>query len=154
MEDRFLKYSKLYVLIFLLFLLVPVLIGLFIFLFWGFSKLVSSTLVDILFGLGIICIPPALFATVHLIFFRRTKKHPAAWVRYISYVFFAAGICSSIFVLITDLVAFFNHYYTDIAAYRCYSLIYMTGNIAGLFIIALLQAFTTQKEVDWMDRKR
>ncbi len=154
MEDRFLKYSKLYVLIFLLFLLVPVLIGLFIFLFWGFSKLISSTIVDIIFGLGIITIPPALFATIHLIFFSRTKKHPVAWVRYISYVFFAAGVLSSIFVLVTDLLAFFNHYYTDIAAYNCYSLIYMTGNIAGLFIIALMQAFTTQKEVDWMDRQR
>ncbi|HMU10925.1 MAG TPA: hypothetical protein PKC54_13015 [Ferruginibacter sp.] len=154
MEDRFLKYSKLYVLIFLLFLLIPVLIGLAIFIFWGFSKLVSSTLVDIVFGLGIITIPPALFATVHLIFFRRTKKHPAGWVRYISYVFFAAGFLCSIFVLVTDLVAFFKQYSTDIAAYNCYSLIYMTGNIAGLFIIALLQAFTTQKEVDWMDRQR
>lgn len=154
MEDRFLKYSKLYVLIFLLFLLIPVMIGLFIFLFWGFSKLVSSTIVDIIFGLGIITIPPALFSTVHLLFARRTKKHPAGWVRYISYVFFTAGIISSIFVLITDLISFFGHYYTDIAAYNCYSLSYLTGNIAGLFIIALLQAFTTQKEVDWMDRHR
>ena len=75
-------------------------------------------------------------------------------MRYISYVFFTAGILSCIFVLITDLVSFFGHYYTDIAAYNCYSLTYLTGNIAGLFIIALLQAFTTQKEVDWMDRHR
>ncbi|MBL0183999.1 MAG: hypothetical protein IPP96_17645 [Chitinophagaceae bacterium] len=154
MEDRFLKYSKLYALIFLLFLSVPVIIGLAIFFFWGFSKLVSSSIVDVIFGLGIITIPPALFSTVHLIFYKRTKRHPAVWVRYISYPFFAVGIVFSIYVLMTDLIAFFSYYSTDIASYNCYSLIYMAGNIAGLFIIALMQAFTTNKEVDWMDRHR
>jgi hypothetical protein len=154
MEDRFLKYSKLYILIFLLFLLIPVSIGLLVFLFWGVSKIVSSTVVDIIFGLGIITIPPALFSTVHLLFFRRTKRHPAAWVRYISYIFFAAGMLCSVYVLISDLISFFNKYASDIAAYKCYSLVYLAGNIAGLFLIAIIQAFTTKKETDWMDRHR
>ena len=154
MEDRFLKYSKLYVLIFLLFLSVPVFIGLAIFVFWGFSKMVSSTVMDIIFGLGIVTIPPAVFLTAYLVFFKRTKQHPAKWVRYLSYVVFAAGFILGIYVLIADLIRFFRQYSTDIASYQAYSLEYMAGNISTLFIIALLQAFTTQKEVDWMDRHR
>jgi hypothetical protein len=30
----------------------------------------------------------------------------------------------------------------------------MAGNVAMLFIIAIVQAFTTKKEVDWMDKYR
>lgn len=154
MEDRFLKYSKLYALIFLLFLSVPVFIGLAIFFFWGFSKIVSSTVVDIIFGLGIVAIPPALFSAVYAIFFRRTKQHPAAWVRYLSYTLFVIGFVFSVYVLIRDLIDFFAHYSTDIASYEAYSLVYIAGNTGTLFIIALMQAFTTQKEVDWMERNR
>ncbi len=154
MEDRFLKYSRLYILIFLLFLSIPVFIGLVVFFFWGFSKMVSSTIVDIAFGLGIVAIPAALFSAVYFIFFRRTRTHPSVWVRYLSYVVFAAGIIFSVYVLIRDLSKFFHSYSTDIAAYKGYSLLYMAGNVGALFIIALLQAFTTQKEVDWMERNR
>lgn len=154
MEDRFLKYSKLYALIFLLFLSVPVLIGLAIFFFWGFSKLVSSSIVDIIFALGIVTLPPALFSTVHLVFFKRTRQHPVTWVQYISYSLFVTGIALSIYVLTRDLINFFHHYDTDIGAYYCYSLLYLAGNVGVLFIIAIMQAFTTRKEVDWMDRHR
>ncbi len=154
MEDRFIRYSKLYALIFLLFLSVPVFIGLIVFLFYGVSKLVSSTITDIIFGLGIVTIPAALFLTVYLIFFRRTKHHPASWVRYISYAFFAAGTVFSVYVLVKDLVSFFGRYSTDIADYRSYSLVHLAGSIAGLFIIALLQAFTTNKEADWIEKHR
>ena len=38
MEDRFVKYSKLYALIFLLFLSVPVILGLIVAAFYGISK--------------------------------------------------------------------------------------------------------------------
>jgi hypothetical protein len=30
----------------------------------------------------------------------------------------------------------------------------MAGNVAALFLIAIVQAFTTKKELDWMERKR
>ena len=153
MEDRFLKYSKLYILIFLLFLAVPVTLGLLVFLFYGFSKLVSSTIVDIAFGLGIVTIAPALFSSVYLVFLRRTKQHPVATVRYISNTLFILGIVCSIAVLVTDIISFFTKYYIDISNYRCYSLLYLAGNVAMIFLIGLMQAFTTKKEVDWMERK-
>jgi len=154
MEDRFLKYSKLYALIFLLFLSVPVLIGLLIFAGWGVSKTVSSAWADVLFGLGIVAMPSALFLTVYLIFFRRTRAHPETGVRYLSFVFFALGAVFSIYALVSDLLVFFRSYSIDIGSYTSYSLLYMAGNIASLFFIALLQALTTRKEADWFDKHR
>lgn len=153
MEDRFLKYSKLYILIFLLFLAIPVLLGLLFVIFYGFSKLVSSSIVDLIFGLGIITLPPALFSSVYVIFFKRTKLHPSARVRMISQALFVLGIICSITVLATDIISFFSGYYIDIAKYNCYSLPYLAGNVGMIFLIGILQAFTTQKEVDWIDRK-
>ena len=154
MDDQFTKYSKLYVLIFLLFLSVPVILGLIVAAFYGISKLVSSSVVDIIFGLGLVTLAPALFSAVYVIFFKRTKKHPVAAVRIISKILFVAGIAISMFVLVTDMISFFTKFNTDIAAYRCFSLVYMAGNVAMLFLIAIVQAFTTKKEVDWMERKR
>ena len=87
MEDRFIKYSKLYALIFLMFLAIPVILGLLIATFYGISKLVSSSVVDIIFGLGVITLAPALFSSVYVIFLKRTKQHPSAIVRAISIPF-------------------------------------------------------------------
>ena len=154
MEDRFIKYSKLYALIFLLFLSVPVLLGLTIAAFYGISKLVSSTIADIVFGLGVVSLAPAVFMTVYYIFFKRTKKHPAQAVKIISYILFIIGFVTSLVVLVLDMISFFTRFNTDITGYHGLSLTYLAGNVGALFLIAIVQAFTTNKEVDWMDRKR
>lgn len=153
MEDRFLKYSKLYILIFLLFLAVPVILGLLVAVFYGISKVVSSNAADLIFGLGTITMLPAIFSSVYVIFFKRTKQHPSAIVRILSNTFFVLGIICSVIVLIIDIIAFFNKYEIDISAYRCFSLAYLAGNVGMIFLIGIIQAFTTPKEVDWMDRK-
>lgn len=154
MEDRFIKYSKLYALIFLLFLCVPVLLGLLIAAFYGISKIVSSTVADITFGLGVVTLAPAVFMSVYFIFFKRTKNHPVSAVRIISKILFVAGFLISLAVLVYDMRSFFTKYSTDIAGYMGFSLAYLAGNVAILFLIAIMQALTTSKEVDWMDRKR
>jgi hypothetical protein len=154
MEDRFSKYSKLYVLIFLLFLCIPVLLGLIIAAFYGISKLVSSTVADIAFGLGVVSLAPAVFMSVYFIFFKRTKKHPVKAVKIISQGLFVAGFLISLIVLVFDMISFFTKFSTDITGYYGLSLAYLAGNVSLLFIIAIVQALTTQKEVDWMDRKR
>lgn len=154
MEDRFVKYSKLYALIFLLFLSIPVMLGIIIAAFYGVSKLVSSSYIDMAFGLSVITLPPALFSSVCVIFFRRTKKHPVGWVRIMSKILFVAGIAISAYVLVNDMISFFTKFNIDIDAYLCFSLPYMAGNIGVLFLIAIIQAFTSSKEVDWMDRNR
>lgn len=154
MEDRFIKYSKLYALIFLLFLSVPVLLGLIVAAFYGVSKLVSSTVADISFGLGVVTLAPALFMSVYYIFFKRTRNHPVELVKLISRILFVIGFVVSLAVLVYDMRSFFTKYSTDIAGYLGFSLAYLAGNVAILFIIAIIQALTTGKEVDWMDRKR
>jgi hypothetical protein len=154
MEDRFIKYSKLYALIFLLFLCVPVFLGLLIAAFYGISKIVSSTVADISFGLGVVSLAPAVFMSVYFIFFKRTKNHPVSIVRIISKILFVAGFMISLAILAYDMRSFFTKYSTDIAGYLGYSLSYLAGNVALLFLIAIMQALTTSKEVDWMDRKR
>lgn len=154
MDDRFTKYSKLYLLIFLMFLSIPVIIGLVIVAFYGVSRLVSSTVVDIVFGLGVVAMAPALFSAVYVIFFKRTAGHPVSVVRNISKALFLAGIAVSVAVLVLDMISFFNKFNIDISAYHSFSLVYMAGNVALLFIIAIAQALSTNKEVDWIDRNR
>jgi hypothetical protein len=154
MEDRFVKYSKLYALIFLMFLSVPVILGLIIVAFYGISKLVSSTIADITFGLGVVALAPAIFSAVYVIFFKRTAMHPVAAVRIISKTLFVTGIAISIVVLVVDMISFFTQFKTDITSYHGLSLTYLAGNTAVLFLIAIIQAFSTGKEVDWMDRNR
>ena len=154
MEDRFSKYSKLYILIFLLFLCVPVLLGLIIAAFYGISKIVSYTVAYISFGLGVVSLSPAVFMSVYYIFFKRTKKHPAKAIKIISQIIFVTGFLTSLVVLVIDMIYFFTKFNTDITGYYGLSLTYLAGNVSILFLIAIMQALTTNKEVDWMDRKQ
>ena len=135
MEDRFTKYSKLYVLIFLLFLCVPVLLGLIIAAFYGISKIVSSTVADISFGLGVVSLAPAVFMSVYFIFFKRTKKHPAKAVKIISQIIFLAGFLISLVVLVFDMISFFTKFNTDITGYHGLSLTYLAGNVSILLYL-------------------
>ena len=154
MEDRFTKYSKLYFLIFLLFLSVPIIIALFVAVMYGLFRLVSSRPIDMLYELLIISLAPAIFATVYFIFFKRTKKHPNAVVRAISFLFFIVGFCSCIVVLVKDYTRFFTKQISDTEGYWGFGLIFLAGNVAALFFIALLQAFTTNKEEDWLEKRK
>jgi membrane protein implicated in regulation of membrane protease activity len=154
MEDRFVKYSKLYFLIFLLFLSIPVLLGIAIAIGYGFSKLVSSRPVDLLYQLLVIALPSSVFATVYYIFFRRTKAHPSAAVRMISRVVFVLGFCICLTILGSDFIKFFKNPVFGTEGYRNFSLLFLAGNVAALFIIAILQAFTTNKEEDWMEKRK
>jgi hypothetical protein len=137
-----------------MFLAVPVILATVIVIFWGASKLVSSSYVDVIFGFGVVTLPPALFSSVYVIFFKRTKQHPEAWVRVLSRILFSAGILISAVVLVMDMINFFGEFKIDISSYYSFNLVYMAGNVAMLFLIAIMQAFTTKKEVDWMYRKR
>ncbi len=154
MEDRFVKYSKLYFLIFLMFLSVPVILGSAIAIGYGFSKLVSSKPVDLLYQTMIIALPSAVFATVYYIFFKRTKAHPSAAVKIISNFFFIAGFCSCLLVLVLDFKRFFVKPIFGTEGYWNFSLAFLAGNVAALFLIAIMQALTTKKEEDWRARRK
>ena len=152
MEDKFTRYTKLYILIFLMFLSIPVVIGLVIGAFYGFSKLISFGPVDIVFQLLIISVPAAVFASADVIFFKRTKQHPSAVIRTCSKILFVTGIIFCAVFLVLDILVFFKKPGNDITDYRCFSISFLAANIGGLFLIAIIQAFTTKKEKDWMDR--
>ncbi|MFN8252608.1 MAG: hypothetical protein U0V75_12080 [Ferruginibacter sp.] len=156
MEDRFTKYSKLYFLVFGLFLAVPVIVALFIGFFYGFFKVFASHPVDVFYELVVVALPPALFAAVYYIFISRTKKHPSCPVKIISQLLFVLAFCVCMVVLVADLWYYFKltagTY--DIGYFSSYSIAFLAGNIALLFIIALIQAFTAGKEDDWMEKRK
>jgi len=154
MDDRFTKYSKLYFLVFLLFLSIPVTFALIMSVFYGFSKLISSRPVDIVFELVVISIPPAVFSAAFYIFSKRTKAHPSAMVRMISQIIFFTGICCGVIVLVISIIDYFKKGHHNITDYISFSLAFLAGNIAALFLIAIMQAFTTKKEEDWMEKRR
>jgi glucan phosphoethanolaminetransferase (alkaline phosphatase superfamily) len=154
MDDKFTKYSKLYVLIFLLFLSIPVAFGLIIGVMYGFSTIVSSSYVDILFELVVISLPAAVFSTAYFIFFRRTKKHPSAVVKIISQILFLLGFCYCITIMGISIRDYFTVKPHDITKYATFSLLFLAGNIALLFFLAIIQAFTTKKEEDWMAKRK
>ena len=154
MQDRFAKYTKLYIIIFLMFLSVPIFIAVFIAAFYGIFKIVPASFLDITFGLCLVTLPAALFSTVYYIFYKRTKIHPVSGVRITSKILFVIGIIASLFFLTLDVKTFFTKFSIDITNYYCFKLAYMAGNVSMLFLIAIVQAFTTKKEVDWMEKHR
>lgn len=99
-----------------------------------------------------LCIPPVLFNTVFYIFFKRTGVHPSKPVRLFSKsVFILAGIFW--FVLwASDMLFFIKTGYGDLQKYQSYDLIPLTASVAFIFLMGVLQALTTEKEVDWMDK--
>ncbi|MBK7434368.1 MAG: hypothetical protein IPI66_10995 [Chitinophagaceae bacterium] len=154
LEDKFIRYTKLYIIIFLMFLLVPALIGLIFGLFYGFSKLVHYSRTDYLIELLIITMPSAVFSTAYIIFYKRTANHPVQAVKWISRFLFAGALCICGLILVTDIIRFYTLAKQDISDYRSFSIAFMAGNVGLLFLIAIIQAFTTQKETDWIDRRR
>jgi uncharacterized membrane protein len=153
MEDKFVKYSKLYLYIFLAAFAVVLCIATLIGLFYGFSKLVSSKPVDIAFEIIVLSIPTIIFSTAYLIFFKRTKMHPAKWVQYISYCLFIAALIYCGIGLFWSIKDYFLLKRSAISQYHTFTLPYLAGNIALLFIVGILQALTTEKEVDWRERR-
>lgn len=154
MEDKFIKYIKLSVIIFLLFLAVPVTISIAIGVFYGFGRLVSSSWANTLSEIIVISMPALVFMTAYTIFFRRTKFHPSKIVRGISYVFFTAGIGFALYFLVTDLLYYFKVNRKTVTAYQSYNILYLFINIVALFVIALLQALSQPKEKDWMEKAK
>lgn len=100
----------------------------------------------------ILLIPPSLFGTVYFIFFKKTSLHPAAAVKYISYVLFIAGLLSWLTVLIVDFKEFFTNHYPDIDRYHGYNLLFLFIHVAVIFFTGVMQALTTEKEKDWMEK--
>jgi hypothetical protein len=153
MEDQFSKYLRLF--------------GNILFSFIGFILLSALLLLGLRFLMGaldymswfsyiymccMLLLPAGLFISVYMIFYKRTKNHPVKIVRLLSNLLFAVGILIWIVLLVIDFVNFFKNGYQDIGKYFSYQLLPLTSNVAVVFLTGVMQALTTAKEKDWMEK--
>ena len=99
-----------------------------------------------------LCVPPVLFCTVFYIFFKRTDSHPSKPVRLFSKSIFLLAIAYWVILLGIDLVFFMKNGYGELGKYETYNLIPLFSTVALIFFMGVLQALTTEKEKDWMDK--
>ncbi|MBU3713600.1 MAG: hypothetical protein FGM46_01480 [Ferruginibacter sp.] len=153
MEDTLSKYLR---------IIGNVLLAFFIFLIAALGFLILSKL---LFGLLdniswfsflymslILLLPSMFFITVFLIYFKRTIKHRSVVVRWLSYAIFSFIIISWMVFLFEDVRTYINYYYTDIGKYNSYNMLFLASNVATIFIVGIIQALSTEKEKDWLDK--
>ena len=107
-----------------------------------------------LFTLFIVIVPSAIFLSIFSVGFFRIKHHPSDPVKIICYIFSAMAISGWLFILGIDLYTFFRTSSQEIGNYHSYSLLFLAGSLALVFILAILQALTTAKEKDWMEKRK
>jgi len=155
MEDRFAKYLRLFGTIFFSlvgFIVVLILLLLGIKLLFGLMQHIPWF--TYVYKVFILLIPSSLFITCYLVYFRRTAKHPDKTIKWLSYCLFTAALIAWAIFLVLDIITFYKHAYTEIGMYHTYNLLFLFINVACFFIIGIMQAFTTPKEKDWMERSR
>ena len=155
MEDKFAKYLQLSNrLIITLVASVAALILLLYGLRLAFGLLDSIPWFVYIFTLFIIMVPTLLFITVFLIYFSRTRQHPSAGVRYLSWSLFVVALIVWFYFLVTDLITFFKTGSQSINNYNGYSVLFVSGSIALIFIVGIIQALSTPKEKDWIEKRK
>lgn len=132
------------------FLLTIVVVLLLLRLFFGLLSYMAWT--EYLFMAGVLFLPACFFISVFLVYFRRTRRHPSKPVRYFSQTVFVLALMAWLYALGTDVIFFFQKKNVDIDHYLSYSLWYLAGSVGLIFFIGVIQAFSTEKEKDWMDR--
>lgn len=155
MEDKFAKYLQLSNrLILLLVASVATLILLLYGLRFFFGLLDSIPWFVYIFTLFIIMVPTLIFISVFLIYFSRTKQHPSAGIRYMSWGLFVVALVAWSCFLVMDLIHFFKTASQNISDYRSYSVLFVSGSIALIFIVGIIQALSTPKEKDWIEKRK
>lgn len=153
MEDRYGKYVRLFttLVITLLGLLIAfVLLLLSIRLFFGLLSYIPwSTYIYVIF---ILSVPSMLFISIYIIYFKRTAFHPSALVRYISYSVFTIALIAWGIFLVKDIISFSKFGYTEIEKYYTYNMPFLAGNVAAIFLIAVMQALSIPEGKDWMEK--
>ena len=155
MEDQFGKYLRLFGTIFFSvigFILAFILLLLGIRLFFGLMNYVPWFMY--IYMIFILLIPSGLFITCYIIYFKRTLSHPKKAIRWISYALFIAALLAWVIFLFMDIIIFYKHAYTTIGMYYSYDMIFLIANVACFFLVGIMQAFSTEKEIDWIERNR
>lgn len=154
MEDHFGKYLRLFGSIFFLALgslVALVLVLLAVRLLFGLMSYIPW--ITYIYTLFILLIPATLFVTTFIIYFKRTFSHPDKFARWISYFLFSAALIAWAIFLFSDVLIFYEHAYTTIGMYHSYDMIFLASNVACIFIVGVIQALTTAKEKDWMEKR-
>lgn len=154
MEDRYSKYFQLSFNLFFTFIgfilsLALVLIGL-KYIFRLVDYIPWFVYVYMMF---IIIVPATLFITIFIVYSKRTAGHPSKPVRYISYIIFAAALLSWCAAFTADMFTFFKNGYREISNYYSYNIFLLTASVASIFIIGVIQALSTEKETDWLEKR-
>lgn len=155
MEDQFEKYLKLSHRILLV--LIGFIASLLILLFG--LRLIFGVLDKLpwfvyLFTLFIIVVPSAIFITIFSVNIARTKYHPSVAVRSVSYILLGAALLAWVYFLVADIITFFKTSVQQINPYNSYSVLYLAGSVALIFAMAVIQALSTAKEKDWMEKRK
>ena len=155
MEDKYGKYVRLFGTLF--FTMIGVLLGFVLLLlgvrlFFGLLDFIPWS--AFIYTVFIIAMPGLLFISIYIIYFKRSFSHPQVIVRYISYFIFSAALISWGIFFVWDLIIFFRYTYRDIEKYHSYNYIFLAANVAVLFLVGVMQAFSTAKEKDWMERSK
>jgi hypothetical protein len=100
----------------------------------------------------LIFLPVALFGSIFLIYFKRTKYHPSKIIRGISYSIFTTFLLAWAIFFVLDLRTFFTRFSFEISKYHSYEMIFLIANVAAIFLIGVMQALSTEKEKDWMEK--
>jgi len=153
MDDTFGKYLRLFGTLFFTFIgfiLAFALLMLGVRLFFGVLSFIPWF--SYVYMILILMFPTALFVSVYIIYFKRTGKHPSIAVRVISYFLFVIALFSWGFFFVRDIQVFFKHYYYTIDRYETYNLLFLACNVGCIFFTGVMQALSTEKEKDWMEK--
>lgn len=107
-----------------------------------------------LYMMLILFFPFTFFVTVYLIFFNRTKVHPSYLTRKISQSIFIVFLISWVIFFIIDAQVFFKNGYTTIGKYYSYNMLFLTINVATIFMVGVFQALNTAEEQDWLEKHK
>ena len=155
MEDRYSKYFQLsFNLFFTLLGFILSLLLLMLGLKFIFGLLDKIPWFVFMYMMFIIMIPAALFITIFIIYFKRTTRHPSAVVRGISYSIFTVALLFWGAAFIWDMIEFFKKGSREISNYYSYNIFLLAASVAAIFLVGILQAFTTEKEKDWMEKRK
>lgn len=107
-----------------------------------------------LYILFIVCVPAILFITVYLIYYKRTKQLSSMGVKVFSYIVFFAALAAWAIFWVLDLIKFFKYNYNAISDYYTFNLAFLASNVLAIFLVGIVQAFNSKKEISWIERNQ
>ena len=154
MEDRFSKYFHLTFNLFFTFLgFILSLLVLMLGLKYMFRLLDYIPWFVYVYMLFIIIVPASLFISIFVIYFKRTASHPSAGVRVVSKCIFVLALILWSAAFVMDMITFFKNGSREISNYYSYNIFLLAGSVATIFLIGVLQALSTDKEKDWIEKR-